>query len=106
MLFQHAGDGIGAGEYGFTLLPGNRRAAYTAHLPDNRGDVHPGPQRQRYEAAGRFQLRRGTAARFPEVGEDFADAVLVRINRNVDIAAAGGNPFRKAAVYLGPLARR
>ncbi len=37
--------------------------------------------------------------------EDLADAVFIGVHRDVDIAAAGGNPLRKTAGYLGPLPR-
>ena len=45
MLFQHAGNGIGAGEDRLALFPGNGRAADTAELFYQRGDLDSSPQR-------------------------------------------------------------
>jgi hypothetical protein len=39
VLLEDAGDSIGAGEDGFSILPGNRRAAYTAQLFHHLGHI-------------------------------------------------------------------
>jgi hypothetical protein len=100
MLFQDAGDGIGAGEDRLALLPGDGRAADAAELLHHRGNIHPGPQCQRDEAADSLKLGRGTTAGLTQTGEHLADATLIRVNGYVDITTAGSYSFGYAGGYL------
>ena len=43
VLFQHAGNGIGAGEDGLAFFPGDGRAADAAKLPYHGSHVHSRP---------------------------------------------------------------
>ena len=48
-----------------------------------------GAQGQRNQPAGGLDLRIGAAAGLAHLGEDFADPVVVTVDRHVELAAAG-----------------
>ena len=100
VLLQDTGNSIGAGEDGLALLPGDGWTADAAELLHHRGDIHPGPQRQRDEPAGSLKLGGGTTAGLTQTGEHLADAVLIRVHGYIDIATASGYPLGNPCGYL------
>jgi len=99
---EHFGDGVGAGEHLVPVLPDGAGAADAGDLLDDGVDAHAGAQRQRDEAAGGFDLGGGAAPGFPHLGEDFAEAQVILVDGDVELAAAGVDEFRGAVGAFGP----
>lgn len=88
---QHLGDGVGAGQHLFAVLPVGAGAADAGDLLDDGVDLHPGAQGERYEAPGGLDLGAGAAPGLAHLGEDFAEAQVVLVHGDVELAAAGGD---------------
>lgn len=90
---QHPGDGVGAGEDLVAVLPDGAGAADAGDLFDDGLDFHPGAQGEGDEAAGGLDLAGGAAPGLPHLGEDLAEPQLVRVHRDVELAATGVDKF-------------
>ena len=101
--FDDAGDGVRAGKDTTAFFPRWGRAADGAELFDDDLDVNAGTQRQRHQPTDGFQLGGRASACLTHRHKDFErTAVLVRIDRDIQVAAAGRDLGRRAHDDLGP----
>ncbi len=66
-------------------------AADAGDLLDDGVHLDPGAQGQGDEAAGGLDLAGGAAPGLAHLGEDLAEAHVVLVHRDVELAAAGGD---------------
>src|SRR4030042_4250962 len=105
MLFQHAGNGIGAGEDRLAALPGDRWTADAAQLLDHLGYIHSRTQRQGDQAADSFQLGDGAGTGLAERRKDLENSLVVVSNGDIKRAAAGVDLGNRPFSLRGSLAR-
>ena len=100
-LLDGLGDGVGAGHNGDALLPQAGGAADALELLDDLLGVHAGPDGHGHQAGGGLGLA-GAAAGPAGVGKDLADAGLVVVDRDIEVAAADLHLLGVAHGDLGP----
>src|SRR5699024_11037889 len=100
-LLQGLGDGVGAGHDGHAGLPQAGGAADALELLDDLLGIHAGADAHADQAGGGLALA-GAAAGPAGVGEHLADAVLVVVDGDIQVAAADAHLLGEAAGHRRP----